>query len=592
MHFGLGPVFIYECLANSRRRQTYALRVAGVAALLFSMWTIATSRATPVGVSSWRDYAALGESYFYVLIGVELALVMLAAPAATAGAICLDRACGTLDQILVTDLSDSEVVLGKLGARLLPVLGLVACSWPVMAISSLLGGIDPSALALAFAIIVAVGVFGCAMALALSVWARKPHEVIMAVYSCWAIILVAYPAWVGIAGSRAISGPPRWLLAANPFYLAFTPYLAPNSTGWWDHFGFFGVTSAGSLLLAWVAVWRMRAATVQAKGRVGKVPRLGLLGRLARSLPRPSLDGNPVLWREWHRSRPSAWMTILVGLTLGTTTACCIVGALAVWRDGLAAPGGGSAGESAGIWSCLLQVVIGLLMFSGLAPLSLAEERQRGSLDVLLATPLASRTIVLGKWMGTFRLVPWLALGPALVVLALATGERLARATSWNANDVWIFERLYRVGLFVATILIHGAAIASIGLLAATWIRRPARAIAVSVTLFVLVSIGWPFFIINGTSTGRPNAPVAALSPFVVTVEYVNNLDLRMRRFRDYMWSVTLWDLMVAVVVIVLLEWTVHTFDRCLGRMHERGDPLDAHPAENPPDYHAVQVGA
>ena len=39
------------------------------------------------------------------------------AAASTAGAICLDRACGRLDQILVTDLSDSEVVLGKLGAR-------------------------------------------------------------------------------------------------------------------------------------------------------------------------------------------------------------------------------------------------------------------------------------------------------------------------------------------------------------------------------------------------------------------------------------------------------------------------------------------
>ncbi len=60
MHFGLGPVFIYECLASSRCWPTYALRVAGVAALLFSMWTIATSRATPVAASSWRDYAALG----------------------------------------------------------------------------------------------------------------------------------------------------------------------------------------------------------------------------------------------------------------------------------------------------------------------------------------------------------------------------------------------------------------------------------------------------------------------------------------------------------------------------------------------------
>ena len=304
MHFGLGPVFIYECLAHSRRWQTYALRVAGVAALLFSMWTIATFRAAPVAVSSWSDYAALGESYFYALIGVELALVMLAAPAATAGAICLDRARGTLDHILVTDLSDSEIVLGKLAARLLPVMGLVACSWPVMAISSLLGGIDPIALTLAFAIIVAVGVLGCTMALALSVWARKPHEVIMAVYTCWAIILVAYPAWLGIARSKAISGPPQWLLAANPFYLAFTPYLAPNSTGWWDHFGFFGVTSAGSVLLAGVAVWRMRPAMVQAKGRGGKVPGLGLLGRLVRRLGFRGHDTQLVAVRELCMASP------------------------------------------------------------------------------------------------------------------------------------------------------------------------------------------------------------------------------------------------------------------------------------------------
>ena len=85
-------------------------------------------------------------TYFYGLIGVELTLVMLAAPAATAGAICLDRARGTLAHMLMTDLSDPEIVLGKLAARLMPVMGLVACSWPVMAMCALLGGIDPIAL--------------------------------------------------------------------------------------------------------------------------------------------------------------------------------------------------------------------------------------------------------------------------------------------------------------------------------------------------------------------------------------------------------------------------------------------------------------
>ena len=47
-----------------------------------------------------------------------------------------------------------------------------------------------------------------------------------------------------------------------------------------------------------------------------------------------------------------------------------------------------------------LQVSAGLLLLSVSAATSLAEERQRGSLDVLLATPLSTRSIVLGKWWG------------------------------------------------------------------------------------------------------------------------------------------------------------------------------------------------
>ena len=149
---------------------------------------------------------------------------MLAAPAATAGAICLDRARGRSTHILVTDLSDTEIVLGKLVARLLPVLGLVACTWPVMAISSLLGGIDPATLTMAFAVIIVVAVLGCSLAFALSVSARKPHEVVALIYTFWAVVLLSYPVMWALASARLTVGPPRWLLMADPFYLALASY--------------------------------------------------------------------------------------------------------------------------------------------------------------------------------------------------------------------------------------------------------------------------------------------------------------------------------------------------------------------------------
>ena len=104
--------------------------------------------------------AALGESFFIAVAGTQLTLVLLIAPAATAGVICLNRARGTLSHLLMTDLSNAEIVLGKLAARLVPVLGLVGCTLPLLGILTLLGGIDPNALFGAFLVTLGVALLG------------------------------------------------------------------------------------------------------------------------------------------------------------------------------------------------------------------------------------------------------------------------------------------------------------------------------------------------------------------------------------------------------------------------------------------------
>src|SRR5262249_43319283 len=160
--------------------------------------------------------------------------------------------------MLATDLSDPEIVLGKLAARLLPVLGLVACSWPVLALASMLGGIDPIALTLAFAIILAVALLGCTMAMALSVWAKKPHEVVLVVYTFWALALLLWPIWFGLWRGGLVGPPADWSLVADPYYLAFAPYSAPNRFGFEDYVGFFVATLGASAALAVLAVRWMR----------------------------------------------------------------------------------------------------------------------------------------------------------------------------------------------------------------------------------------------------------------------------------------------------------------------------------------------
>jgi ABC-type transport system involved in multi-copper enzyme maturation permease subunit len=584
MRWGPGPVFIYECLANSRRWQTYALRSAGVAALLCAMAMIASSRETTA--ESWRDYASLGEGYFIALIGVELAIVLLAAPAATAGAICLDRARGTLAHMLMTDLSDSEIVLGKLAARLLPVLGLVACTWPVMAICSLLGGIDPIALTLAFAIIVAIAVLGCSIALAISVWARKSHEVILVTYTVFILCGLFWPIWYMLAFAGWAGPVPDWALLANPFYVAFAPYADPGKLQLWDYSVFFAVTLGASVVSTVIAVWRMRPVACRGAAEKNRGPWIGWMGRVSRWLPGPSLDRNPVLWREWHRSRPSRWMTAIVVLLMGTTFVLCVGGAVAFWINGVNI-GPRAVWPIVGICSYMFHMIFGLLMIAAIAPTSMAEERQRGSLDLLATTTLSSRAIVVGKWLGTFRLVWPITIGPGLLALAMATARSqhfaFGRGMPPDYYRQFTFgARCYGAVLVVVTIVAHGALITSVGLALAVWVKRQSRAIALSVGWFILVTAVCPIVISMMMSGGpSPRETGFALSPVGTCGFLVTLLTQRTYAFSNgVLWRGTLWAAEVFIAAMGLLWLTVWTFDACFDRIPDRPRSISARTLE------------
>jgi ABC-type transport system involved in multi-copper enzyme maturation permease subunit len=577
MRWGLGPVFIYECVTSSRRWQTYLARSLGVSVLLVTMTTIAWANNAILAGNSAQEYARLGEAYFYGLIGVELALVMLVAPAAAAGAICLDRSTGTLAHMLATDLSDAEIVLGKLAARLLPVMGLVACTWPVLAISSLLGGIDPLVLTMAFAVIVAVAVLGCVMALALSVWARSPHEVALVCYAFWIFVLLLWPIWFVMSSVRLIAAPSRWFLLVDPFYLAFAPYLTPGRVKVWDYVWFFAATLGASVALAALAIWRMRPVASGWSGERTRGTGLGRLGRLIRWLPVPSLDGNPVLWREWHRSRPSPWMMRLLVLVGGTTGLVCVGCAFRVWQNGINL-GVTTPSVVVGLLACALFISFGLLMLAAVAPLSMSEERQRGSLDILAATPLSTRTIVLGKWLGTFRLAALAAIVPGLMALAFATTKvtpRTLRPGLAREYAQWypgFSERLFGAALFVAMVLAHGALNTSLGLALAIWLKRQSRAIALNLGLFVLTALGWPVLIFAAIGRSGYSLGLSAISPIFCAI-FFSELVVMRDPSREFLWWVLFWVVMVTFWAMGLLWLTVRTFDRSCGRMPERPRP-------------------
>jgi ABC-type transport system involved in multi-copper enzyme maturation permease subunit len=222
--------------------------------------------------------------------------------------------------------------------------------------------------------------------------------------------------------------------------------------------------------------------------------------------------------------------------------------------------------------------------------MSLSEERQRGSLDVLMATPLSTRTIVLGKWLSSFRLIPWLAVGPGILALALAVSPAISipplpyssprRPFSyyWRLHgDIPLNpgERLYACGVLVATILAHGAAITGLGLGLATWVRRQSRAIGMSVTLFATIALAWPMLArtLSGGASSPETIGLMAWSPLYVIAAIIEALAWRQPFARDLLMGAAVRAACVVVTSLIVLGVTIRTFDRCMGRMPERGRP-------------------
>ena len=130
--WGLGPVFALEWLTTSRRWQVYAGRMLFVGCLLLGLACIWLAEVAGRPLGTIREQAATGQGFFAAIVHTQLVLILTVAPAALAGAICQDKERGNLLPMLLTDLSDAEIVLGKLAGRLVPLVGMVACSLPVL----------------------------------------------------------------------------------------------------------------------------------------------------------------------------------------------------------------------------------------------------------------------------------------------------------------------------------------------------------------------------------------------------------------------------------------------------------------------------
>src|SRR5437016_2809608 len=121
----VGPVLVFDVVRTSRRsryallRSLYALLMLGV---LFLVYTNSFGRDLVSGLTGIMDEQTLppteaarfAASFFHTVLIVQFIVIVLLTPAFTAGAIAEEKEKGTLSDLLTTELSGREIILGKL----------------------------------------------------------------------------------------------------------------------------------------------------------------------------------------------------------------------------------------------------------------------------------------------------------------------------------------------------------------------------------------------------------------------------------------------------------------------------------------------
>src|SRR3954465_2699086 len=116
------PVFYHDLVRTTRRGRAAALRAAyGLALLIalggvFARWfpgSLDLDRLFANSHLATRDTARFAQAFAATCLALQFIAAVLITPVYAAGAIAEERQRGTLDGLLVTDLSGVSIVLGK-----------------------------------------------------------------------------------------------------------------------------------------------------------------------------------------------------------------------------------------------------------------------------------------------------------------------------------------------------------------------------------------------------------------------------------------------------------------------------------------------
>jgi hypothetical protein len=431
----LGPIFARESLTLPRRSRHYVMRtvyLGGLWILSLTVWqaTVGWEQNATLG-----DLARFGLIQFQILVYVQLTLVLFFSALSAASTITLEKDRRTFVLLLLTDLRNYEIVLGKLLGSLLQIVLFLLATLPFYFLNMLLGGVDAvqvfQAILVLFATALASGSLGGLVAL----WRDKTFQslaltlLFLVLYlsvvqglSLLPLLGQRFPALEEWLTPEAVD---RWQHWLHPF-VALQSVVEPapqDRTGLAPAYAYaLAMLLLSVLLNGWAMFrlrkWNPRGEPIMQRERPEEEDVDRAKAHAAPGAARP-VWANPILWREIatraYGRRP---LMVKAAYFVVLAMVCYYAFATTQTREWAAARG-------------LVPVtILSLVLVSAQAVTAITSERDSGALDLLLVTDLTPQEFIFGKLGGILWNTKEYLLPPLILAAIYAWYGWLASAST------------------------------------------------------------------------------------------------------------------------------------------------------------------
>ena len=425
----LGAVFEREVRFAPKSKGLFigrAVYAGSLLAIIATCWLVLTGTQA---VTSPGDTARFGATLLRTLAPLQLSLAVLAAAMTAAVAVSVEKDRRTLELLLLSRLSERELVLGKLAASLLRVILMLLSAIPVFGIASLFGGVTGIQLGRLFIVTAAAALSAASIATTVAFWKDTTFQAVAITafaLVAWVVIGEAATNWFGPAVGEQLS-PARAMFAA----------LSPAGGNLGSFLSLCGllIVVTNVVAIQRVRTWNMardarRAA--QAQGTTAS----------AQSRPARYIWRNPILWRE------------ICTNAYGRTIVIVRVAWLLLFTAAVAGIVSEARAENPDRFAVTVAVIpmalASLLAITALAVSSITTERDRGSLDLLLVSDLEPKEFIWGKLFGAIAVAREVVVLPLLLCVAL-----IASGIASVENGVYLLLGTGILLFFAAVLGIH-----------------------------------------------------------------------------------------------------------------------------------------